>query len=60
MSGFGEVKEPLVEIGAVQKGGSMTSPEFIAGHPATLDITDEHIEPDVAPAADDEGGTSDA
>jgi hypothetical protein len=38
----------------------MTSPEFIAGHPATLDITDEHIEPDVAPAEDDEGGTSDA
>jgi hypothetical protein len=38
----------------------MTSPEFIAGHPAKLDITDQDNEPDGAPLADDEGGTSDA
>lgn len=38
----------------------MTSPEFIAGHPATLDITDADTEPDGAPLADGEGGSSDA
>jgi hypothetical protein len=37
----------------------MTEPEFIAGHPETLEPTDEDIQPDEA-AAPGEEGSSDA